>query len=543
MGQKRILWVRLDAIGDNLLASSMLPHIYEKYEKPQITVVCQKHIAELYEANPFVARVIGVEKMRLFLDPVYRGSVLQGLRDSHFDVALDSSSSWEQLADLFVVGSLAKEKIAFGNSNAIPGNVAKKRGGVYTSLIRFRDMYEPEMERHRDFLRGIGVQAPPLKAAVWTTKEDDEFADQVFEANRLAPEKTLGLFAFGRSHLRTYPLYSEALSEICKENDFSVMAIGDGAAYGFNQVCLNELGVHSVNLSGKTTLRQTAALLKRCRLAVGAETGTAHMACAVDTPNVVVMGGGHFWRFMPYSVRTSLVALPIDCYFCDWLCKHEYSHCVIDLDPGVLEFAVRETLRTESEKPRLFLQPADWWKTPPGGPRWKYPDKINLENSVQVIPVAQTRKFEHRRLTKSDLEKTHSMFKPKELPQEVVDAASASKELRKAGKIEEALKRVEKAMEDNPGFPDLMNLKGEIEIELGQLDRARATLFGIITLFPFHTDTMNNIAVIEILQKRYDSAIGVLKRLLEVDPKNETALSNLLFIERELTAQKKPAVG
>jgi len=35
--------------------------------------------------------------------------------------------------------------------------------------------------------------------------------------------------------------------------------------------------------------------VKRCALAVGAETGTAHIAAAVGTPHVVVIGGGSFW--------------------------------------------------------------------------------------------------------------------------------------------------------------------------------------------------------------------------------------------------------
>lgn len=57
-------------------------------------------------------------------------------------------------------------------------------------------------------------------------------------------------------------------------------------------------------MSGQTTLRQIAALLSRCRLAVGSDTGLAHMACALKVPNVILVGGGHFGRFLPYSALT-----------------------------------------------------------------------------------------------------------------------------------------------------------------------------------------------------------------------------------------------
>ena len=63
---------------------------------------------------------------------------------------------------------------------------------------------------------------------------------------------------------------------------------------------------------------QSAALIKRCRLVIGAETGLAHLACAVGTPNVILLGGGHFGRFMPYAATTTVVCLPLECYGCNW---------------------------------------------------------------------------------------------------------------------------------------------------------------------------------------------------------------------------------
>ncbi|GAH97755.1 unnamed protein product, partial [marine sediment metagenome] len=50
---KNILWVRTDSIGDNVLAASMLPHIREKFRDAKIAVLCQEHIAQLYETCRF----------------------------------------------------------------------------------------------------------------------------------------------------------------------------------------------------------------------------------------------------------------------------------------------------------------------------------------------------------------------------------------------------------------------------------------------------------------------------------------------------------
>jgi hypothetical protein len=99
-----------------------------------------------------------------------------------------------------------------------------------------------------------------------------------------------------------------------------------------------------------------AALLRRCRLYVGAESAGAHIACAVGVPNVVLLGGGHFGRFMPYSAHTSAVALPLHCYGCRWHCKYSSALCLESLEPRVLATAIAATLRGRSTRPRIFAQ-------------------------------------------------------------------------------------------------------------------------------------------------------------------------------------------
>jgi ADP-heptose:LPS heptosyltransferase len=147
-------------------------------------------------------------------------------------------------------------------------------------------------ERHKDFLRGIGVNVSSLQPIVWTTTEDERFADELFTKHNLQRGKTIALFAGVRDKVRTYNCYGAALSNICTENDLAVIALGGKGDYEVNHQNLDVIGDHGINLSGKTTLRQCAAILRRCRLAVGAETGLAHIACAVGTPNVILLGGG-----------------------------------------------------------------------------------------------------------------------------------------------------------------------------------------------------------------------------------------------------------
>ena len=111
------------------------------------------------------------------------------------------------------------------------------------------------------------------------------------------------------------------------------------------------------------------------------------MACAVGTPNVILLGGGHFGRFMPYSPLTSIVCLPLECYNCNWKCRYDRVHCIKDINPEVIAEAVRQTLEKKSEKPRVFVQGTSLWEAGLQQPKWKWFNEYLDINTVEIIPV------------------------------------------------------------------------------------------------------------------------------------------------------------
>lgn len=76
------------------------------------------------------------------------------------------------------------------------------------------------------------------------------------------------------------------------------------------------------------------------------ESAAAHLATALDKPAVVVTGGGHFGRFAPWGdgVIQHWVTHSLDCFGCDWHCRHPQVRCLTEL-PAV---AVADALRALS---------------------------------------------------------------------------------------------------------------------------------------------------------------------------------------------------
>ncbi|MCL5030012.1 MAG: glycosyltransferase [Bacteroidetes bacterium] len=456
---KNILFIRTDSIGDNVLASSMLEEIKDKFSNSDITVLCQEHIAELYKHSPYVKKIITIDKQRIYVDENYKTEVIVNIRNRKFDLVINSVFSSEEITDLFAITAGA-EKIIRIDGNAVNStqewvNEARK---LSSNSVKTGAGWLSELKRYKIFLAGIGAWLGKLKPEMWLGEDDEKFAEQFFTDNKLDPQKTIVLFAGAQNDHRLYYNYGKALSDICSSNGFSVVAVGSNKDYEINQSNLNDIDASTINLSGKTTILQTAAIIKKCRLAVGAETGNAHIACAVGTPNVIVIGGGHLGRFMPYSNLTSLVAYPMGCFGCNWKCKFPEYKCITHISAGTIKVAVEQSLLSNSENVRIFVQ-----------------DNNNIKTVTKFLDVDNY---------------------------EIIVAE------------ENSIWKAEEAIEDK------------------DYQKANEILTRIIEKDPANIEALIDLAVVNSLQENNESAVKLLKTILDIDPGNEIAKNNLEIITK-----------
>ncbi len=83
------------------------------------------------------------------------------------------------------------------------------------------------------------------------------------------------------------------------------------------------------NLAGKTTIADLVTILLHARIVVGNDTASIHLAAAVKTPAVCILGGGQFGRFLPYrpngegrSTEPAPVFHWMECFHCNWACPY-----------------------------------------------------------------------------------------------------------------------------------------------------------------------------------------------------------------------------
>ncbi len=91
---------------------------------------------------------------------------------------------------------------------------------------------------------------------------------------------------------------------------------------------------HAINLCGKTTLRQLAAMIDGAALVVTADSTPMHMAAAHDVPLVALFGPTSLVRTGPFGHLDDVLRLDLECAPCYLRklrqCPHQHR-CMADL--------------------------------------------------------------------------------------------------------------------------------------------------------------------------------------------------------------------
>jgi len=106
--------------------------------------------------------------------------------------------------------------------------------------------------------------------------------------------------------------FQELGRRILSELKVKLVLVGAGEHLAESHSIFDELGDNFINLTGKTSLMQLAAVLKKCRLLITGDSGPMHLACAVGSPVVAIfrndMPGKSPKRWGPWSKNNIVIA-------------------------------------------------------------------------------------------------------------------------------------------------------------------------------------------------------------------------------------------
>ena len=351
-----VLVVRTDGLGDLVLATPLFRHIKKAFGHPRICLLTREEWAGLFQNCPYIDEVIpwGIRKYARSIR--YRFRFLQLLRRRIFDLAIHPVYSREPLSDEVVCCARASQRIGFdGDLNNIRETLKSRNDRCYTQLIRSTATVCPEIERNRIFaeqVTGQTIRPADFQPQLWLGDAERVAARKIFDQQSLSVNSNVVIALFPGASLahKTWPAenYAELIDRLHHRFDAKFIICGASGDADAASHVLRKIGGQVVNLTGRTSLTQLAAVLESCDLYIGNDTGPLHMAVAVGIPTLGIMGGGHFGRFYPYGdLNKHRVAFKrMDCYGCNWNCIYETTRCIQEIS---VDDVWAETLRMMEE--------------------------------------------------------------------------------------------------------------------------------------------------------------------------------------------------
>ena len=348
---KKALIVRPDAIGDFIVFSNCLSYFRQLHPDARISMLMQDKVAVLAQHCPFIDEVITFQESQVS-DGQYRAGLITKLQNKHFDITYYPVYSRSPVGDYITLNSGAARTIAFeGDLSNIDIEQKTQNDALYTELIPSKSGEMLESDRDLEFVKWLVVKAQKSRPTIWISEQEEAFVENLLAEHNV--DRFAVIAPFAQAEKREWPLNKwKQVLETFPHETFVIIG-GPEKTQKANELMAATSHDKLLNFCGKTSILQSAALIKRSRLFVGSESGPAHMAVAFDIPNVVIIGGGHFGRFMPYSPSTTLVCCPMNCFHCNWRCRYrtKVALCISQISAEtVVKAILSATERAVSER-------------------------------------------------------------------------------------------------------------------------------------------------------------------------------------------------
>jgi heptosyltransferase-1 len=288
---KKILIVRLSAIGDVVMASPLAHAFKNTYTDSHITWLVEEAAIEVLRGNPDIDEILvwprgkwrklwKERRIHLLVRELF--SFVRNLRKKPgYDLAVDVQGLFKSGIWTYLSG--ARQKVGLGSKE-----------GSRILMNRVVDRTGPSDRISSQYLllaRDLDLETDGFPMTVPILPDDDRFAEGFIVENRL--EKgfvTLCPFTTRpQKHWFDERWVQLAHRLIGQSGLSSVLLGGPGDKPAAGRI-LNGAQETITSMTGNTTIKQAAAIIKRSSLLIGVDTGLTHMGFALGVPTIALFG-------------------------------------------------------------------------------------------------------------------------------------------------------------------------------------------------------------------------------------------------------------
>ncbi|MDX1993257.1 MAG: WecB/TagA/CpsF family glycosyltransferase [bacterium] len=290
----RILTVQLADIGDLILTTPALAALRENYPAAHITLLTLRHAAPVVEGSGLIDEVLTFDRQhfdnrRALLMPSNLRRIRE-LRQGRYDAVIFFHHFTLKLGTLkfglIALGSRAKRRIGLQNGNGwfLTDSLPDEGFGV-----------KHQAQYWLDLVGLVGADSSPRPAQVKVAETAPMLESTVHPRIALHP----GSGGYSLARRWEAEKFAAVADDLTEQHGAQIILVG-GPSDNTADVKA-AMKTTPLDLSGKTTLPELAALLKTCDVYIGADSGVMHLAAAMKTPLVALFGPSNHEAYGPWT--------------------------------------------------------------------------------------------------------------------------------------------------------------------------------------------------------------------------------------------------
>jgi len=335
-----ILVLRLSSLGDVILTSPVYRLLRKKFPSARIDVLVKKEFADVLRYNPNIDNIIEFGSPRVLPLSVIRTA----LKLRAYDVVIDLHNSLR--TRLLRIG-IAKQTFVIDKDVWKRFLLVKLKANLFEKKI-------PIPEKYIRTLVPLGIENDDNGLEIYFPDEVKERIINIIPSETKG-KKIIAICPTARHKTKMWlkENFIHLANELVEKHNAFIFLL---AAPNENEYCESlKSEIHNqksvLNLAGKISILESAALMDLCNVVVTNDSANLHLASARKKNVVAIFGSSvEEFGFFPYRTNAKVMQVEnLECRPCSHIgleqCPQQHFRCMKEISVGMVLKAAKEMLR------------------------------------------------------------------------------------------------------------------------------------------------------------------------------------------------------
>jgi heptosyltransferase-2 len=328
-------------VGDAIMALPALRAVRRRFSDAEITILARPYVAAIYKNQQVCDNMMFVDDNK---------DILGELRAQKFDLALLFQNAFQAAWIAWRAG--IPERIGYARDGRSPLLTKALPVPKLGEIPVHEQYYYLELLRRAGWLDTLPNESF-IKLNV--SEEDRRRAEEFLLSSGVGPDGFRIAIGAGASYgsAKCWPpdRFAELANRLQVQSGAEVILFGTSSEAPVSSAIAAGMRRSPIDLTGKTPISDLPALLSRCHLFIGNDSGAMHVAAAVGLPVVAVFGPTDPFGTAPVTPRCSIVQEKPYCSPC-FLRRCPTDHrCMTRVTPDAVEVAARQWISSMGARP------------------------------------------------------------------------------------------------------------------------------------------------------------------------------------------------